>query len=665
GRWWILGDCAQAPSGAGHALENRLVSTRVFANLYRDLNVDRLAGFFREFRAGLVAAATRSEPRICLLTPGPYSQTYYEQAYLARYLGFLLVEGGDLVVRDDKVHVRTIAGLKRADALLRRIDADWCDPLELNAASRLGVPGLMESIRAGEVVVANMPGSGLVESRALLGYLQAMSRRLMGEDLLLPHIATWWCGDSSAARDVLDDFDNMAISGAFLDNPPGLENGRTALPSELDDKRRERLRKAIRRRGVDYVGQEIVRLSTTPAWIDGAIAPRPFTLRVYAAATPDGWRVMPGGFCRMSDNIDARALSMGEGVTSADVWVLQDRPVEQTTLLPTGDQVRIVRQLGNLPSRAADNLFWFGRYLERAEATLRLVRCYCARVTESAPDGAASARARLQSLLTPRRGEDEPREPITKSPAEIAAAALHDPRYVSSGAALARAARGAASIIRERLSQDIWQILGDLEHRLCVPLPATPLPEAELIDRAEGALHALSALSGLIQENFNRVAGWSFLDIGRRVERGISTCGLARMFADRDATAENLDVLLDLIDSQITYRSRYLVGVALAPVRDMALLDPNNPRSVAFQVQRINEHLIGLPTLRQDGMLEAPQRIARMLDADLSVAEAAKLDNSRITNFEQSLMSLAVAVEQRYFLQGSNAVRAETLKGLA
>jgi len=665
GRWWVLGDRAQAPSGAGHALENRLVFTRVFASLYRDLNINRLAGFFREFRAGLVGAASRSEPRICLLTPGPYSQTYYEQAYLARYLGFLLVEGGDLVVRDDKVHVRTIAGLKRADALLRRIDADWCDPLELNAASQLGVPGLMESIRAGEVVVANMPGAGLVESKALLAYLEPMARRLMGEDLLLPHIATWWCGDPSAAKAVLDDFDHKAISGAFIDNPPGLADGRTMLSADMDPAQRERLRSAIARRGVDYVGQEIVRLSTTPAWVDGAIAPRPFTLRVYAAATPDGWRVMPGGFCRISDKIDARALSMGEGVTSADVWVIEDKPVEQTTLLATGDNVRIVRQLGNLPSRAADNLFWFGRYLERAESTLRLVRCYCGRVTESATDGASNARARLQSMLTPRRAEDEPKAPNTRSPAEIAAAALHDPRYISSGAALARAARSAASIIRERLSQDIWQILGDLEHRLAIPLPTTPLPEAELIDRAEGALHALSALSGLIQENFNRVAGWSFLDIGRRVERGISTCGLVRLFADRDATADNLEVILDLIDSQITYRSRYLVGVALAPVRDMALLDPNNPRSVAFQVQRINEHLIGLPTLRQDGMLEAPQRIARMLDAELSVAEAAKLDNAKIMEFERSLMSLAVSIEQRYFLQGSNAVRAETLKGLA
>ncbi len=662
GRWWVLGDRAQAPSGAGHALENRVVFSRAFANLYRDLNVDRLAGFFREYREGLAAAAQRSEPRICLLTPGPYSQTYYEQAYLARYLGFLLVEGGDLVVRDDRVHVRTIAGLKRADVLWRRIDADWLDPLEMNAASRIGVPGLIDAIRAGGVVVSNTPGAGLIESRSLLGYLPALARRLLDDELVLPNIATWWCGDPQAARTVLDNFDEMAISGAFLGAPPGIDSGRPVQPGEMPPERRDELRKAIERRGVDYVGQEVVKLSTTPTWQGGALAPRPFTLRVFAAMTPDGWKVMPGGFCRISDNLDARAMSMGEGVTSADVWVLEDRPVEMTTLLPRGDDVRIVRQLGNLPSRAADNLFWFGRYLERAEATLRLVRCFCARAVDVDTAGARQARANLQRLLLPRRIDGE--EVGERTPAEIASIALYERKLHSSGAALASAARNAASIIRERLTQEIWQILNDLQQRLTMPAqPAAS--EAELIDRAEGALHALAALSGLIQENFNRVAGWSFLDVGRRVERGISTCALARIFAERDGTIENLEVLLDLIDSQITYRSRYLVGAALAPVRDIALLDPANPRSVAFQAARINEHLQVLPTLRQDGMLEAPQRISRMLDAEIAVAEAASLDGQKILGFEQGLSRLAEAIENRYFQRGANAMRAETMKGLA
>ena len=661
GRWWVLGDRAQAPSGAGYALENRLVFTRAFANLYRDLNVERLARFFRDFRAGLAGAADRSEPRIGLMTPGPYSQTYFEQAYLARYLGFLLVEGDDLVVRDARTHVRTIAGLKRADVLWRRVDSEWLDPLELVASSHLGVPGLIESIRRGQTVVANMPGAGLIESRALLGYLPAMADRLLGEDLKLPHIATWWCGDPRAAETVLDQFDSMAVAGAFQDGPAGIPERRAVQPAALSPQRREALRALIAQRGIDYVGQEVVRLSTMPVWQDGALAPRPFVWRVFAAYTPDGWKVMPGGFCRISDQPDARALTMGEGVSSADVWILSDKPVEHATLLQSGENVRIIRQLGNLPSRAADNLFWFGRYLERCEATLRLLRAYCARAGDpGASASAANVRARLQRLLIPRKVDAE--EPqIDRSPLETATVALCGEKLPSSGLALARAARHAASIIRERLSQDAWRVLGELEMTLAAPPPTT---EAEIGDRCEDALQLLSALSGLINENFNRVAGWSFLDMGRRVERGITTAMFARVFAERDATADSLEMLLDLIDSQITYRSRYIAGVALAPVRDMALLDPNNPRSVAFQIARIRERLETLPLLRQDGLMEEPLRIATLMDAEIAVTEAAKLDSAKIAGMETTLSNLAIAIEERYFLQGKNAVRAETVKGL-
>ena len=234
GRWWVLGDRAQAPSGSGYALENRLVLSRAFPTLYRDMNVQRLAPFFREFRNGLTQAASRSDPRICLLTPGPFSQTYFEQAYLARYLGILLVEGDDLTMRDGEVHVRTIAGLKRADVIWRRVDADWSDPLEANAASRLGVPGLMQAIRNGTVTVANMPGSGLIESRALLGFMPALCRRLLGEDLSMPNIATWWCGQESERKQVLLRLDDLVIAGAFSDSMPGASDPRSVIGADLD-----------------------------------------------------------------------------------------------------------------------------------------------------------------------------------------------------------------------------------------------------------------------------------------------------------------------------------------------------------------------------------------------------------------------------------------------
>ena len=656
GRWWVLGDRAQAPSGTGNALENRLVLSRAFPNLYRDMNVERLAPFFREFRKGLADSATRPEPRICLLTPGPYSQTYFEQAYLARYLGILLVEGDDLTVQDGMVHVRTIAGLKRADVIWRRVDADWCDPLEGNAASHLGVPGLIQAIRNGTVTVANMPGAGLIESRALLGFMPALCKRLMGEELQLPNIATWWCGQQSERKQVLERLDELVISSAFSDNLPGMKGQRSLIGADLDQQARARLMSDLDHRAIDYVGQEMVQLSTTPVWDDGKLTPRPFVLRVYAAATENGWEIMPGGFCRVSDQGDARAVSMGEGVQSADVWVLADKPVEMTTLLPSSDSVKIRRLLGNLPSRAADNLFWLGRYMERVEATLRIIRCLCSRVMDpdSMTGGGRQSTFRLARMLT--TWGAVPAEMADATTAEIAATALHDKAQVGSATAIASAARRAAGVIRERLSPDAWHLLRTLDMRL-LQEDGKAMPEAESFDKADAALRVIAALSGLFQENTNRVAGWRFLDMGRRVERAINTCRFARTFADKDATAENLDVLLDLIDSQITYRSRYLVGVALAPVRDMVLLDTFNPRSVAFQAERINEHLATLPLLQEDGILEAPSRLSVKIVSDLTVEQADHLDQQKILAVEQRLMALAEAVAQRYFLQGPGATR--------
>src|SRR5882757_9352812 len=288
GRWWVLGDRTQAPSGAGYALENRLVLSRAFATLYKSMNVERVAPFFEAFRESLRASADRDEPRIGLLTPGQFSETYFEHATLARYLGFLLVEGDDLAVSGDRIHIRTVAGLKRLDVLLRRVDANFLDPLELDASSHLGVPGLIDVIRKNGVVVANMPGSGVMEARALLGFLPSLSRRFFSEELKIPHIATWWCGQKSAREQVLSRLDDFAIEGAYVRGVPGFPGNGPVLASELSPSERDRLKTAIEHRGIDYVGQELVRLSTTPVWDNGCITPRPFVLRVFAAATQDG-----------------------------------------------------------------------------------------------------------------------------------------------------------------------------------------------------------------------------------------------------------------------------------------------------------------------------------------------------------------------------------------
>jgi len=667
GRWWVLGDRTQAPSGAGYALENRLVLSRAFPQLYSQMNVERLAPFFREFRDGLTSATERHDPRICLLSSGSWSETYFEQAYLARYLGFLLVEGEDLFVRDGIVYVRTIAGPKRADILWRRVDGDFCDPLELNASSRLGIPGLLNAIRSGSVNVANMPGSGLLESRALMSFLPRLARHLLGEDLLIPNIATWWCGQSHERNHVINNMQNLALASAFGQPISGWDQ--TLISgTDLSPQLAAQMRSDIEQRGVDYVGQEIVQLSTTPFMNHGRLEPRPFVLRVYVSATADGsWNVMPGGFCRVSDRLDARAISMRDGASSADVWLLSDKPVAAATLLPTADDINITRYLGNLPSRAADNLFWFGRYVERLEATLRLVRSLCGRGLYHAAhlENELSSAQKLQQLLRAwgALGESDKTKPAFMPSATAATLALHKSSHYGSALALTKSALRAASVIRERLSPDAWRLLHALETNLNHDSDE-PISEPEAYDRANDALQLTAALSGLMKENINRVAGWRFLELGRRIERAINTCRFARHLSDQNASEGDLDVLLDLIDSHITYHSRYLIGLARKPVRDLVLLDPFNPRSVAFQVERTHDHLKNLPRLSDNGMLELPQRIAQKLATDLATSNENDINTAMILTSERNLMSLADAIAQRFFLHGAATTPDQKWKGL-
>ncbi len=658
GRWWVLGDRTQSPSGAGYALENRLVLSRAFTTLYKSMNVERVAPFFEAFRDALRASADRDEPRIGLLTPGSFSETYFEHATLARYLGFLLVEGDDLAVSGDRIHIRTVAGLKRLDVLLRRVDSNSLDPLELDASSQLGVPGLIDVLRKNGVVVANMPGSGVMEARALLGFLPSLSRRFFGEDLKMPHIATWWCGQKSAREEVLSRLDEVAIEGAYGRGVPGFGRG-PVLASELSASERERLKSAINDRGIDYVGQELVRLSTTPVWDQGRVTPRPFVLRVFAAATPGGWTIMPGGFCRIADQPDARAVSMGDGARAADVWVVSDKAVSTATLLPTGDSVRIRRIAGWVPSRAADNLFWLGRYLERAEATLRLLR---ALGTQREPGKGSStvlhSVERIQRLLVTWGATSQA---TRAQPAKVAAEALQSQERFGSALSLLRAAQRTTTSLRERLSPDAWQVITEMTERLAEEVD----DDDGVVVAAELTLQELASFAGLAQENMNRAAGWRFLEMGRRAERAINTVRFARQFAYDEAGSEDLDILLTLVDCQITYRSRYLVGPLLPPVRDLVVLDPYNPRSVAFQVSALNDHIASLPTLKEGGLIERPQRLAVALQATLTTAEAADLDTKSLFALEQDLLNLADAIGSHYFPHGPNATRPEKLTGLA
>lgn len=640
GEWRVLADHTRSPAGAGYALENRLAASQAMGALSSRLNIERLATFFGDFRAGIAAACARSDPRIALLTPGRFNQSYAEQAHLARYLGLLLVEGADIAVHDDRIYLRTIEGLKRVDALWQRMDARLLDPLALDSRSAIGVPGLVDAMIAGGSVVANFPGSAVLEAPIFSAFMPQLARRLMGEELRLPNIATWWCGQDREAGHVRGSLDDLVISSAFGVNPVGLGEGGARLGAEIVGEDRARLLEDIDRRPQDYIGQEIVNLSTMPVADEGQLVARPFTLRVFAARNAQGqWTVMPGGFVRMGPVADVRATSIGAGTRSADVIVYGGKLVKPVTLMSGGDAIR--RNPGTLPSRVADNLYWLGRYLERGEAILGLVRSGSSSATD--PNADATVRRACRQLAA----YDAVLLPPDADPSEIFAAALDDRNALSSVASLLAAARTIGGGSRERIAPDFWQLLDS-------PFPGTgPFQQRNLVLKAR-----FSAFGGLAAEHMGRTAGWRFHDLGRRIERALGGARFIRAFASSDASAEDLTVLLELSDAQISYRQRYSTGLALLPVRDLVGLDPFNPRSIAFQVNAINDHLSALPRLKDDGMAEAQEVEATGLVALIATLSASDLDADVCSELEQRLSRLSDLIGQRFFLRGSEALRA-------
>ena len=564
------------------------------------------------------ASADRDEPRIGLLTPGQFSETYFEHATLARYLGFLLVEGDDLAVSGDRIHIRTVAGLKRLDVLLRRVDSNFLDPLELDASSQLGVPGLIDVLRKNGVVVANMPGSGVMEARALLGFLPSLSRRFFGEDLKMPHIATWWCGQKAAREEVLSRLDEIAIEGAYGRGVPGFPGNGPVLAGELSASERERLKIGDQRSR-----HRLCRPGTGAAVDDAGVGQRPDHAAPVRAAGVRGRdarrldhharRLLPDRrSARCARGIDGRRRAGGRCLGGVRQGGFGRQPCCRRRT-PCGS--------GASPAwcRAAPPTICSG---SAAISSAPRRRCgWCGRSGPQRDPGKGSSTAlhsveRIQRLLVTWGATSQ----ATRSqPAKVAAEALQSEEKFGSALSLVRSAQRTATSLRERLSPDAWQVITEMAERLAQEVD----DDDGVVSAAELTLQELASFAGLAQENMNRAAGWRFLEMGRRAERAINTVRFARQFAYDEAGGEDLDILLTLVDCQITYRSRYLVGPLLAPVRDLVVLDPYNPRSVAFQVSALNDHIASLPTLKEGGLIERPQRLAVALQATLTTAEAA------------------------------------------
>ncbi|MES2756971.1 MAG: circularly permuted type 2 ATP-grasp protein [Pseudomonadota bacterium] len=603
GRWWVVADRTQAPSGAGYALENRAIISPTFPDLLRELKVQPLAGFFGTMRDSLVhwgrLCAARGDsplplrdgesPLIVLLTPGPRTESYYEQAYLARYLGLPLVEGGDLTVRDGVAYLKTLAGLHRVHVIVRRVDDESCDPLELRS-SMLGVAGLTQAARRGNVLIANSLGSSLLESGALLGFLPALSKRLLGEPLKMPSVATWWCGEPAALTAVIRKLDRLVIKPSFSQLPQFAVFGQ-----DLEGDAREAFIARLRANPNNYIAQELVRLSQAPVWTDGpapGLQARAIGLRVFACATPNGYVVMPGGLTRVATGPDARVLTMQMGGASKDTWVqARTRAGASRPHQRSGAGEDLVRDDTNLSSRVAENLLWFGRHAERCDNIGRLLRVALSFLFNVRFDQRGAEWPAVEALCTwfhlidkPAPGDADQGPAVADARIEAALLLAVVSPDVPGLARQQQQLHRIAGLLHERFSVDNWRALNRMVQPQANPgqLPS----QSEAMTILDDAASSLMTLAGFALDGMTRDLGWRFMSIGRRLERLQFQSVVLQRALEMDENG-NLDWLLELGDSIITYRARYRAQPEWLPALDLLLCDETNPRSIRFQIDGV------------------------------------------------------------------------------
>lgn len=651
GNWRIIGERTETPMGLGYALENRLVLNETLAEAFRATSVRRLASFFQDFKHSLATAAKRLEnPRIGVLTDGPSSPTYFEHAFLSRYLGYTLVQGSDLAVREKKVYLRTLGGLLPVDMILRRMESAACDPLELTTESANGTAGLLDVVRAGKVAVANSLGSGVAESHALAAFLPALSRVLLGEELQLEGPRTWWCGHPESLEYVIEHLSELVIKPTYrtlADRP--------LFGRQLNPVRRERLIAKMRANPNAFAAQDYVPASTTPVRTSSGLAPRFLVIRAFAASYGASYRVMPGGLARVSSSTRSTDVSMVNRGLSKDLWVVGDFPEPAVTLVPqTRQPIDISRATFDLPSRVGENLYWLGRYAERVEATARIFRTTLGLMSGESTPRPESALAGAQALLR-KMGRIPADATGSKFQKGITDALLHSSGKGGFSWQIHRL-RSVAWLLRDRLSDDAWRAISRLETEYL-----EERGDFRTLDEMLGRIvMRLTSFSGSAMEAMTRGHGWRLLDIGRRLERalqitGLLQCGLVKPPADERA---RLELLLGAADSSITYRSRYLTSMQADLVIDLLLVDDANPRAVAFQLQRLKEHMSLLP-LNPSTVRQSPQ--TRLVTDALAAVELSQLDqisllengqrpelDALLLRIEQDLERLSEALTQDY-----------------
>lgn len=667
GAWMVLADRTQAPSGMGYSLENRIVMSSVMPEEFGACGVQRLATFFDIEREALrmLAPSRRGTPSVVMLTPGPWNETYFEHAFKARYLGFPLVEGGDLTVRGRRVHLKTLDGLGRVDVIVRRVDDVFCDPLEMRADTTLGVPGLAEAWRSGNVALVNAPGAGVVETPALHPFLPGLCRHLLGEELAMRCAPTWWCGQHRELEMVLANPERWVLKRAFVQG-----SRQPVFMAELDAKRRTEMIAQVRSEPHAWVAQELLELSTTPVWIGDQAQPRSVVWRTFTVVAGDACHVMPGGLSRVSADPNRFVITMQSGGISKDTWVIADGPVDTFSLLPAPSAVlRPARPPGGVPSRVADHLYWLGRYAERLEQMVRVLRATLIRLAGERSDlqeaelhACASLLAKLPVIPAPRGTRQADVAWLRQTVHALATDADHKDGILD----LLSRLRFNASAARERLSDDMWRLFNRLEN-IASMKPSRTLVVPDVLGMLDSVVLSLGAFAGMAMENMTRGHGWRFLEIGRRVERALSMLEIAA--AGVEVFTENESVLTPLLeigDSSMTYRRLHFASPRLEPVLDLLLLNDSNPRSVTFQLQALARHCAPLiqGSTSADGGREkelADEMLSSLSSLNLAgvgaADAAARVLPAFCRNLQERLEELSEILSGHYFSHSASRER--------
>ncbi|MGD8629542.1 MAG: circularly permuted type 2 ATP-grasp protein [Gammaproteobacteria bacterium] len=663
----VFNDRSQAPSGFGYALENRTVMSRLIPSLFRDSHPHRLATFFRLMRSALAGLAPdgRDNPRVVVMTPGPLNETYFEHLYLANYLDYTLIEGPDLTVRDGRVWLKSVTGLEPVDVILRRVDDLYCDPLELRPDSLLGVAGLAEAVRRGKVAVVNPLGSGLLENPGLMAFLPRLAKHFLGQELRLPSVATWWCGQPVERDYVLANLHKLVLR-----TTDRMGGEHSVFGNLLSREELATWRDRIRARPHHYVGQELQTPSATPTLNHGQLEPRPAVLRSFLVASQDTWVVMPGGLTRVGNASDSRIVSGQAGAVSKDTWVLASEP-EATESMQTQTLTSFPESHETLPGVAAENLFWAARYAERAESMIRLLRAIHQRHNENLQLADPVYRNTLEILL---RGLTHMSVSYPgfvgagsaerlQSPWTEVTDLVINPQRSGSLAANLTAFLKAAYAVRDLVSTDTRRVINDINDEVAGLQQIAGKDAQFLQDVLDRIITALMAIAGATSESMSRELGWHFLHLGRRIERALQLTSLLRATLVNSMSAEVEALLLESVlsaaESLTLYRRRYRERPLIDTTLDLLLLDDSNTRSLCFQVNDIKRHLDVLP-----GQGNRPYKLELRLVMEsltrLSLADVGKLAHSEngvrgeleslLAGLGEALGAMSGAIANTYFM---------------